>query len=295
MSAVAAPARAAAPAAPRARRFSAGRLVASLTCVVTTVVYLVPFVWVLSLSIRDSTDVLSLKILPSSFEPRNFTDAWDIFSLGTLFANTIVIAFGTVALTLTLATMAAYGFARFRSRVSEVVFLVILLGMTVPPAALIVPFFVLMHNLGLFNSRLSVILAETAFSLPLGVLLMRSYVERLPFDVIDAARVDGAGPFRAFRLVAVPLLRPGMATLALFVTLTAWNDLLLPLVLMPSADQSTLTVGLATAISSFGQVHLAALAAASVMAAVPVLIVMFSLRRYYVDVLASTGRRTTKG
>jgi len=294
VSAVAAPARPVARPAAR-RRLSWGRLAASLTCLVATAIYLVPFVWVISLSIRDSTDVLSLKILPSSFHPQNFTDAWSLFSLGTLFANTIVIAIGTVALTLTLATMAAYGFARFRSRLSEAVFLIILLGLTVPPAALIVPFFVLMHNLGLFNSRLSVILAETAFSLPLGVLLMRSYVERLPFDVIDAARVDGAGPFRAFRHVAVPLLRPGMATLALFVTLTAWNDLLLPLVLLPSADQSTLTVGLATAVQGFGQVQLAALAAASLMAAIPILILMFALRRYYVDVLASTGRRATKG
>ncbi len=253
-----------------------------------------PFAWVLSLSIRDSDDVLSLQIVPHSFRTGNFGDAWNFFSLGTLFMNTIVIAIGTVALTLGLSTMAAYGFARFRSRLSEAVFLMILLGLTVPPAAMIVPFFVLMHDLGLFNSRLSVILAETAFSLPLGVLLMRSYVERLPFDVVDAARVDGARPFRAFRLVVVPLLRPGMATLTLFVTLTAWNDLLLPLVLLPSADQSTLTVGLATAVSGFGQVHLAALAAASVLAAVPVLVVMFALRRYYVDVLASPGRQAAK-
>jgi ABC-type glycerol-3-phosphate transport system permease component len=293
VSAVAAPAPART--APALRRFALGRVGASLACFVIAAIYLVPFAWVLSLSIRDSDDVLTLDILPHSFRPGNFPDAWNLFSLGTLFMNTIVIAIGTVALTLSLSCMAAYGFARFRSRLSEAVFMMILLGLTVPPAAMIVPFFVLMHNLGLFNSRISVILAETAFSLPLGVLLMRSYVERLPFDVVDAARVDGARPFRAFRLVVIPLLRPGMATLALFVTLTAWNDLLLPLVLLPSADESTLTVGLATAVQSFGQVHLAALAAASVMAAVPVLTVMFALRRYYVDVLASTARQATKG
>lgn len=272
-------------------RVRAVRVLAGVTCTLMALVYLLPLLWIVSMSVRTNSDALSVGILPRTFRLSNFSDAWKQFGLGTLFANTIIISIGTVALTLAVSALAGYGFARMRTRVSETWFVVLLLGLTVPPAALIVPFFVLMRTLGLYNTLLSVIIAETAFALPIGVLLMRSYVERIPYNVIDAARTDGASPLRAFRFVVLPLMRPGLATLGLFVTLGAWNSLLVPLALLPSADQSTLTVGLATAVQSFGQVDLATLAAASVMAAVPIVAVLIGARRYYMDVLTTTSRK----
>lgn len=258
------------------------RLLASLACVLGGVVFLLPLAWVASLSIRDQSDVISLRLLPSSFRPRNYLDAIDQFGLGGLFAHSVLVTGGTVVLSVALSVTAAFAMARWRTRLTEGLFLLILLGLMVPPAAIIVPFFAAMLNLGLYNSLLGVILGESAFALPIALLMLRGYVERVPAELMDAARIDGASPWRAFRHVMVPLLKPAIVTVALSITLFTWNDLLLPLVLFASSSSSTLTVGLASSVGQYGQLQLGLLAAASLLAALPLLAVFMAARRYYV-------------
>jgi ABC-type glycerol-3-phosphate transport system permease component len=158
----------------------------------------------------------------------------------------------------------------------------ILLGLMVPPAAMIVPFFLAMLNLGFYNSLLAVIVGEAAFALPLGVLIMRGYIDRIPVELTDAARVDGAGPLRAFIHVVLPLLKAPIVTVALFIAMFTWNDFLLPLVLLPDPSHSTITVGLAQSVGQFGQLQLALISAAAVMALLPILAIFIAARRYYV-------------
>ncbi|MGB2712447.1 MAG: carbohydrate ABC transporter permease [Conexibacter sp.] len=272
----------------RARsRDGARRVIASITCIGIGIVYLLPLLWVVSLSVRDQSDVLSLRILPGSFRPRNYVDAFTQFDLGTLLAHSVLITAGTVVLSVAMSVTAAYAMSRWRSRLTEGLFLLILLGLMVPPATMIVPFFVVMTNLGFYDSLVAVILGEAAFGLPLGIMILRGYIDRIPLELTDAARVDGATPWRAFRLVALPLLRPAVATVALFITLSAWNDFLLPLVLLPDATSSTVTVGLASSVGTYGQLQPGLLAAASLMAVVPVLAVFMAARRYYVGGLSA--------
>jgi ABC-type glycerol-3-phosphate transport system permease component len=271
----------------RAGRRSSRSFAATIVCLLVGAVYLVPLVWVLSVSFRSGSDVFRSIFVPHSFAPGNYTEAWRKYGLGVLFLNSTLITAGTVILSLALSVTAAYGFSRHRTRLRESLFLLILTGLMIPPAAIIIPFFVLMNDLQLYDKLFAVVLAETAFVLPLGILILRGYIDNIPGELSDAARVDGAGEWGAFRHVVVPLLRPPIATVALLITLSTWNGFLLPLVLLSDPSQSTITVGIAQFSSQFGVLEWQLVAAAAVMAMLPVLVVLVALRRYYVQGLAA--------
>jgi raffinose/stachyose/melibiose transport system permease protein len=246
---------------------------------------------VASVSVRRNSEVFATRIVPHSFRLSNFADAFSSFGLGTLLANTAVVTAGTVAISLGLSVTAAYGFSRYRTRITEGVFVAILTGLMIPPAAIIVPFFLEMKHVGLYDTLFSVILGETSFVLPLAILLLRGYIDQLPEELLAAARVDGATEWRAFVHVAFPLLKPAIATVALFVTISTWNGFLLPLVLLSDPAHATLTVGLSVTTYQFGQVQLGFVSAASLMAVIPVLVVFVAARRYYVQGLSAGALR----
>lgn len=259
----------------------------SFVCLAIGGVYLIPLAWTLSLSIRANTDVFSNRLLPHSFRPTNFVDAWKQFGLALLFEHSAIITAGTVALSVLLSVIAAYGFSRYRTRMSEVMFIAILTGLMVPPAGVIIPFFVTMRQLHLYDTLLAVIVGETAFALPLAILVLRGYIDTIPVDLTDAARVDGATDWKAFWYVAFPLLKPPIATVALFTTISTWNGFLLPLVLLHDPQRSTLTVGLSRLQGQYGALDLELISAAAILAIVPILVVFVAARRYYVQGLAA--------
>jgi raffinose/stachyose/melibiose transport system permease protein len=269
------------------KRSLPGRLLLSALCFLIGAIYFIPLAWTLSLAVRGRRDVFSNRILPHSFRPSNFIDAWSNLGLGVLFEHTAIITIGTVIFATALSVLAAYGFARHRTKWSEVIFLVILLGLMVPPAGVIITFFVTMRQFGLYNSLLAVILGETAFALPLSILLLRGYIDSIPIDLTDAARVDGASDWKAFWYVAFPLLKPAVATVALFTTIATWNDFLIPLVLMADPQRSTLTVGLSRLASQYGAFDQQLVSAAAILATLPILLVFILARRYYVKGLSA--------
>ena len=266
----------------RPRRFAL-----SCVCIGIAAVYLIPLAWTLSLSVRTNSDVFSNRLLPHTFRPSNFRDAWSQFGLGILFQHSAIITAGTVALSVVLSVLAAYGFSRHRSRLSELTFLTILTGLMVPPAGVIIPFFVTMRHLHLYDTLLSVIVGETAFALPLGILVLRGYIDSILVDLTDAARVDGATDWKAFWYVAFPLLKPPIATVALFTTISTWNGFLLPLVLLHDPQRSTLTVGLSRLQGQYGALNLELVSAAAILAIIPILVVFVAARRYYVRGLSA--------
>jgi ABC-type glycerol-3-phosphate transport system permease component len=265
----------------------APRAALSTLCLLLGCIGLVPLLWTLSLSIRTNSDVFSNKLLPSTFRLANFTDAWHQFGLGLLFWHSTVVTVGTVVITSALSGTAAYGFARYRTRVTEGIFVLILTGLMIPPAAVIIPFFLAMRQLHLYNSLFSVIIGETAFALPFSILILRGYIDGIPVELTDAARVDGATNIQAFRYVALPLLKPALATVALFTTITTWNGFLLPLVLLNDASKATLTVGLTALQSEYGALNLELISASAVLAIIPVLTIFLLARRYYVQGLSA--------
>lgn len=250
-------------------------------------IYLLPLVWLLSVSVRVQSDVFRSMLIPGSFDPTNYPRAWEEFGLGALFLNSVIVTLGTVVIGVGLSVAAAYGFARLRSRWSEALYLVILVGLMVPPAAVIIPFFLGMLNLGLYDSLVAVIVGETSFVLAFGILVFRGYIDHIPHELLDAARVDGASEGTIFLRIVLPLLRPPLATVSIFFAISTWNGFLLPLVLIRNTDRSTLTVGLSRYTGQFGTQDWNLLAAAAVMAIVPLLVVFIAARRSYVRGLSA--------
>ena len=276
--------------APR-RRLKSWRVLAGAFGLVVSTVYLLPLIWVASLSVRTSNDIYGDPVIPHSFRISNYIDAWRGFGLTTLYKNSVLITLGSVALGLTLAVPAGYGFARYRSRLKDTAFVMIVAELAVPSVAILLPFFLTMKAIGLYNSLFAVVIAETAFLLPFGIFVLRAYVEKIPAELLDAARVDGATEWRSFFHVVLPLLRPAIATVAIFFTLGVWNGFLLPLVLIQNNSSSTLMVGLSVHSSDFFGTDWGLVSAGVMMATMPLLVLFIAARRFYVQGLSAGALR----
>ena len=157
----------------------------------------------------------------------------------------------------------------------------------VPPVVMLVPLFVLVSNLGMVNSFPGLIFPFLAG--PFGVFLMRQFIQSLPDELIHAARVDGAGEFRIFRSIIMPLCKPALATLGILTFLTSWNNFLWPLVVAQSEERYTLPVALAIYAVGENKADYGLLMAGSVVIIVPVLVVFLALQRHFVRGIAMTG------
>jgi len=253
----------------------------SIVCFVVGAAYLLPLLWITMTSTRSLEDSTSNTFFPHTFRLGNYRDAWNQIHIGRLFWHSVLATFFTVVGTVVLSLAAAWGFERFDSRTRRVLFALIVAALMVPGVATLLPFFVTMRQFGLYNHLSGVVIGQIAASIPLGILIFRGYMRQLPRELVDAARVDGAGEFAIFTRIVTPLLRPAIATVAIFVTLAAWNSFLLPLVLIRDPLNSTLPVGLASLLGGFNTDY-TVLAAGSVIAIVPILVVLVAARRSYV-------------
>lgn len=258
----------------------AWRIGISIFLVLSAMVALAPILWVVALSLRQGKDVYSRSLVPASLHPENYAEAWDKFGLAPLFLNSVVVTGMAVGLAVTCSVLAAYGFARLRFRGSEVLFLLILLGLMIPPAALIIPLFVEVRTLGLYDTHVGLSLVYAAFGLPLSVLILRTFFARIPNELIEAARIDGASERWILWDVVVPLARAPIATVSILLFLFAWNDFFLALVLLRDAGTYTLPVGIAQFIGQYSTPH-ELLGAAVITAAVPVFLLYLALQRHF--------------
>jgi ABC-type glycerol-3-phosphate transport system permease component len=256
------------------------RLGISTFLVASALFALAPIAWIVGLSLRSGADVYSRSVVPRSLRPENFLDAWNQFGLGVLFLNSILVTVAAVGVAVVLSVLAAYGFARLRFRGSEVLFLIILLGLMIPPAALIIPLFVEIRSLGLYDTHIGLSLVYVAFGLPLSILILRSFFAHIPRELLEAARIDGASERRILANVVVPMSKAPIATVAILLFLFCWNDFFLALVLLRDAGTYTLPVGIAQFIGQYSTPH-ELVAAAVLLAAIPVFILYLVLHRQF--------------
>jgi multiple sugar transport system permease protein len=197
--------------------------------------------------------------------------------------NSVIVAVLTVAVTCVLSALAGYGFAHFSWRGREIVFLSILAILMVPFQTVLVPLFVLLRWLSLDNSLLGLALVYATFQLPFAVFMMRNAFETVPREIKEAALLDGCSEFGVFR-VMLPIVAPGIVTVALFAFLASWNEFLGALILLSDADKQTLPLMLQNAtVGNFGTVNWGALQAGVVITMLPAAIIFLALQRYYVS------------
>ncbi len=254
-----------------------------------------PFLWMLVTSVQSDAGVMAYppRWIPSPAQWENYGIVADRLHFGVFGWNSLKIATLSTIGQLFSCSLAAYGFARFAFRGREVLFGALLATMVVPYQITMIPLFTIVKWLGLVDTHAALILPSflggTFGGAAFGTFLLRQFFETIPRDFVDAAVVDGAGRWRVYWHVMLPLARPALATLGLFVFMGSWNDLLQPAIFLSSPDLLTLPVGLAALQASQQGLHSNLLMAGAVLAVAPVVIMFFAAQKYFVRGLVMSG------
>ena len=246
-------------------------------------VFLLPLFWLLVTSLKLPRDVFQMPPVWFGFAPTlsNFQFAISTVNAPKFILNSVIISSGTTLAALVLGTLGGFAVARSQLKLVQAGSYFFLVLLMIPPIAMLVPFYLIMRDIGLLGSYWAVIILDTCFNAPFVVWMMASYFRSVPIELEEAATVDGASPFAAFLRVSLPLSIPGIVAAALYCVIFSWNDFLFAL-LLTSPQTKTIPLGImgtfTTAQMSWGN-----MAALSLFAVVPVLLVAVLLNKYFVQ------------
>jgi multiple sugar transport system permease protein len=248
-----------------------------------------PFIWMLLSSVKPEREIRRVPPTwwPEQFTLANYQELFARLDFPRYFTNSVVVAVLVTAGNLVFCSALGYALAKLRFPGRRVLFALVLGTLMVPGMAIFVPQFVLVSNLNLVNSYAGLVLPFLAG--PFGVFLMRQYLLSIPDELIEAARVDGAGEFRIFVRVVLPLCRPALATLGILTFLSSWNSFLWPLVVATTEDKYTLPVALALYSVGQNRINFGLALAGAVVVVLPVLVVFVLLQRHFLRGIATTG------
>lgn len=237
---------------------------------------LVPFIWLLSSSFKSSEQLFSDPFgPPATWHWDNYTSALTAHPMHIYFRNSVVIAVFSTLLALGAASLAAYAL-QYRFRLSAPVLVVLIFGIFLPTNAFMAPIFFIIHWMGLYNTVWGVGLVYAAISFPLSFLIVKTYMDTLPPELLEAAQIDGASFHRIFRSVILPVSSPGLVTAAIFLLITAWNELLFANLLTQDDMARTVQVGIRFFLTTYAADYPQAFAA-TVMAIIPTILVYIIL------------------
>jgi multiple sugar transport system permease protein len=255
-------------------------------CVIVAALFLAPLVMVLLTALKTPAEAASSPphFWPHHISLRNFSELGNA-GAGILryVLNTAIVSVGTVLGTVVLATLGGYGFARFRFRGSNALFLVVLGTLMVPFQALLTPLYSVLHTLRLQNSLVGLTLVYITFQMPFALFVMRNAFTGMPRELEDAAAIDGAGVLTTLVRVLVPVAKPAVVTVALFAFFSAWNEFLAALIFLSDQARYTLPVFLTTLVTGrLGAINWGVLEAGVVITMLPCILIFLLLQRYYV-------------
>lgn len=253
----------------------------SLLMVVVGFIWLAPFLWMLSTALKPTGEIYQLPLvwLPTNPTLEHFFASLQAAPFGRYYLNSLVVAGTTTALTLLIASMGGYAMARLSYRGRNAMMGAMLSSTMIPFQVLLIPFFILMTMLKLVNSWGGLILAYLAIFLPFSVFMFRAYFLDLPRETEESARIDGCSWFGVYWRIALPLARPVIAAVGIYVFIEAWNEFMIALIMTNSQSMRTLPVGLALFRNDVVGVNWGQVMASSVMAGVPAIVVFLVLQR----------------
>ncbi|WZH38226.1 MAG: carbohydrate ABC transporter permease [Microbacterium enclense] len=243
---------------------------------------IVPLLGVLLSSVTPSDENTGGFAIPSRLALENYGEAWTRGNFGVYVISSLIVTTAVVLLTVVLSILAGFAFARMRFIGSSVLFYVLLLGLTLPAEAFIIPLYFNMRSMGLTDSYWALILPQTAQSLAFATFWMRNQFRSFPGDILEAARLDGARDIRVLWQIVVPPTIAPIMTMAVLITMWTWNEFLIPLVMIVSNNLRTAPLGLAF----FQGQHVtdySLLAAAGVMVALPIAVLYFALQKRFIS------------
>jgi multiple sugar transport system permease protein len=247
------------------------------------VVMLMPIIWLVLTSVRPLVEIAStrLQFLPQRLTLDNYVNVFTVYDTALYLRNSIIVCAGVVATNLVLGPPAAYALARYHFRGEHSFFFLLIFMRMIPLVVIVVPLFVIFSRMHLLNTYASLIIAHTAFKLPVTIWLLRSFIADIPRELDDSARVDGCSPLSVLWHITLPLIKPGMAATAVLAFLGTWNDLLVTLVLSNTDKTEMIALGLTKFVLEYG-VAWGPLTAAGVLMFIPTLLFVFFAERYLV-------------
>lgn len=255
---------------------------------VGALVMITPFLYMLSTSFKGQQYVLKIppQFIPDPATLSNYERILVRGDFAHFFMNSLIVAVISTSLAVLLSAMMAYGFARYRFPGRELMFRLLLLGLMIPAMMLIVPQFVLAKHLGVLDSLLGLIVFYVAGNLALNTFLLRGFFEALPDELDQAMQIDGAGHWRRFQDLALPLARPALATATIFTFLATWDEFAWALTIITTPENQTLPIAIALLQGPKGT-QWGLVFAASVIAVLPVIAVFLGFQRHFVQGLTA--------
>lgn len=278
------------------RHPSAYRIITGIIIVVLALLFLFPLFWIITGAFKNSKDIYSTSVVwwPTEWVTDNFTKLFarrtaplfNIFGIeGPVvpaairwLLNTVVMAVAAMLLTCVTASMAGYALAKKRFQGRAIVFSLIVAAMALPKQVILIPLLKEMSTLNLMDTLWAVILPTVGW--PFGVFLMKQFSEGIPGDILEAAKIDGAGEMRTFTQIVFPMVKPGIGALAIFTFINSWNDYFMQLIMLSSGQNYTISLGIAT-LQGESSVDNGLLMAGAALASVPIIIVFLIFQKYF--------------
>jgi multiple sugar transport system permease protein len=274
-------------------RFGWARLVHLAVLCGASVLFLYPFVWLLSASLKPRTEVFDNALIPRHWRFANYADLWSYAPVLHWVLNSVVVALAA-AITVTFSSaLVAFGFAYFRFRLRNLLFGLVLATMMLPGAVTMIPVYLIWHRVGLTGTQVP-LWAQNLFGSAFYIFLLRQFFLAIPREFFEAARMDGCSYLGMFWRIALPLARPALIVVFVFEIQASWTDLLRPLIYLQDPSLYTLPRGLKAVIDTFGnggEQHWEIIMAASVVATVPLIVMFAFAQRHIMDGIATQARR----
>ena len=260
--------------------------------VIVAILVLLPIIWSFSTSLRLPKESFELppKWLPTDFQWQNYVEVFNRVPFGRYIANSLIVAGFSVFGQIVTSTLAAYAFARLRFPFKNFLFMLLMSALMIPLFVTIIPVFVLISRMSLVDTLTSLILPSLVS--PFGIFLLRQFFLSIPTELEDAAKMDGAGPFRIFWHIFLPLGAPGIAVMAILAFNGLWNDFFRPFIFLFSQDNYTLPLGIVNLRGPLNTGELSIVLAGVMMSLIPMIIIVVFMQRYLIEGIILTG---TKG
>jgi multiple sugar transport system permease protein len=270
------------------------RVLVGAALIAATIAFVYPFVWLVSASLKPRSDVFDNRLIPETLTFDNYVEVWNAAPMAAwLFNTAFVTVMATVTVTISSA-LVAWGFARYRFRGRNFLFGLVLASMMIPGAATMIPTYLIWDSLGMVGT-LTPLWAGNVFGTAFYIFLLRQFFLGLPTELFDAAEMDGAGHWKVFWHIALPLTRPALVVVALFEFQAAWTDLMRGLIYLRDREDFTVPRGLKSMLDQFGfggEWHWELVVTASVITTLPMILVFFIGQKQIIQGVSSTG---TKG
>lgn len=249
-----------------------------------------PFVWLLLASFKPAADVFSGDVIPEEWTLDNYRQVFRQVPIWTWMLNTLIVCALGVVSVVASSSLVAYAFARLRFPGRTMFFALVMGTFMLPGSVIMIPTFLIWNELGLVNT-LWPLWAGNLFGSAFYIFMIRQFMMNIPQDLMDAARIDGAGFFRIYWTIMLPLVRPALAAVAIFEFNAKWNDFMTPLIYLNDPDRYTLALGLATLKQNFQELGTSwsLLLTASVIFTIPMIIIFFMFQRYFIEGIAHSG------